>query len=79
MAAIADSDTKSGFSQLTEGIQNSSLNMLWPGMYPRLCQKMAEIGPVVFEIFDQMCCMLVRWGRSIPVQITANSMELFLS
>ena len=60
---VADSDTKNGFSQLTVGIQTSSFNMLWPGLYPSLCQKMVEIGPVVFEIWDQMWCGVV-WFES---------------
>ncbi len=44
------SDTKCGFSQLTEGIQCSPIYWIWPLMSPSLCEKMVEIGQVVFEI-----------------------------
>ena len=46
-------------------------------MSPSLCKNLVEIGPVVSEIFDQMCSA-VAVGVGL-VQITANSMELFFS
>ncbi len=55
---VADLDTKNGFAQLTVGIQTSSFNMLWPGLYPSLCKNLVEISPVVSEIFDQMCSVV---------------------
>ena len=49
--------------------------MIWLFMSPSLCKNLVEIGPVVSEIFDQMCSA-VAVGVDL-VQITANSMELF--
>ncbi len=69
-----NSDRKCGFSQPTEGIQTSSINMIWLFISPSLCQKMVEIGPVVFEIWDQMWCEVGRWWS---VRITARSLDLF--
>ncbi len=70
----SDSGTRIEFYQLTVGIQTSSFNMLRPGLYPSLCPKMVEIGPVVLEIliFCDLCV-----GRSCQRSVSADVREAF--
>ena len=63
----SDSGTRIEFYQLTVGIQTSSFNMLRPGLYPSLCPKMVEIGPVVFEILIFLC--FVCWAVMSAVSV----------
>ncbi len=70
----SDSDTKNGFSQLTVGIETSFFNMIWLFMSPSLCKNLVEIGPVVSEIFDQMClAVVVGVDLSIMVDLSSSN------